>query len=219
MKVLGIETSTRVGTLAFVEDARVCAEETISDNLRHAGSFEKIIQKVLQKADANLSEVDAIAVGLGPGSFTGVRVGLTIAKGLSLSLKKPLWGVGTLEALVYQNSLTYPKICPIISGEGSEVYGALFEKKAEHFQKTLDEFNTPIEKLLSVLGGPAFFFGPALEKQREELEKLLGRGNVDSQVVFPKASSVAVLAQDALWRIEGEKAVPKYVKPPPFRYT
>ena len=104
MKILGIETSTRLGTLAIVENDRVLAEEKISDNLRHAGAFEEVLKGLLKRLNLSVSELDGIGVGLGPGSFTGIRVGLTIAKGLSFLGARRLFGVGTLDAMVHQFS-------------------------------------------------------------------------------------------------------------------
>jgi len=217
MIVLGIETSTRVGTMAIVKKNKVLAEEILSENLRHAGLFEEVLKKLLNKSDLKEDRLDAFAVGLGPGSFTGIRVGLTIAKGLSFVLKKPLLGVGTLDVLVHQFSFLGERLCPIISGEAHEVYGALFEKKDGVMKKVVPEFNAAVEDLPEIIGKSAYIFGPGLEKQREAIEKIFGKESTHSDLVFPSAVSVARLAQDSQWRSEGLGVIPRYVKPPSIR--
>lgn len=213
MRVLGLETSTRMGTLALVEGTKILDERVISENLRHAGSFEDALRALFVTAGFSHFQIDAIAVGLGPGSFTGIRVGFTIAKALSFALKKPLWGVGTLDALAHQSSFSFQKICTLIPGEAREVYGALFEQEGVTVKKTVSEFNLSVESLKDLFHDPVFFCGPALEKYRESLNHLFGPKFLDASVLFPKASSVALLAQDISWRLEGCHVTPRYVKP------
>jgi tRNA threonylcarbamoyladenosine biosynthesis protein TsaB len=203
--------------MAIVEKNKVLADEVLSENLRHAGLFEEVLKRLLNKSGLKEDRLDAFAVGLGPGSFTGIRVGLTIAKGLSFALKKPLLGVGTLDVLVYQFSFLGERLCPIISGEAQEVYGALFEKKDGVIKKIVPEFNTAVEDLQDIIGKSAFIFGPGLEKQREPVEKIFGKESAHSDLVFPSAVSVANLAQDSRWRLEGLEATPRYVKRPSIR--
>ncbi len=214
MKVLGIETSTRVGTLALVEGQKVLAEEVISENLRHAGHFEQSLRNLFSKASLLEKDLDAIAVGLGPGSFTGIRIGLTMAKAFAFALHKPLWGVGTLDVLVHASNFKFQTLCPVISGEAQEVYGGLFEKSQGMMTKTFQEFSLPVSNLKNMFEKPVFFFGPALEKHRLIFENLFENQYLDYLTVFPKASSVAILAQDSKWRLEGMDIVPRYVKAP-----
>jgi tRNA A37 threonylcarbamoyladenosine modification protein TsaB len=146
-------------------------------------------------------------------------VGLTIAKGLSFILKKPLLGVGTLDVLVHQFSFLGERLCPIISGEAQEVYGALFGKKGGVIKKIVPEFNAAVEDLPDIIGKSVFIFGPGLEKQREAVEKMFGKESTHSDLVFPSAVSVARLAQDPQWRLEGLGVTPRYVKPPSIRVS
>jgi tRNA threonylcarbamoyladenosine biosynthesis protein TsaB len=219
MKILGIETSTRVGTMAIVQDRKILGEALISDNLRHAGSFEEILKRLLNEIDLNENDLDAFAVGLGPGSFTGIRVGLTIAKGLSLVLKKPLLGVGTLDVLIHQFPFPVQRLCPIIPGEAHEVYGALYEGEKGRFKKVVPEFNASVEDLPSIIGKTVFIFGPGLERKRDDVERIFGKEQTHSDLVFPNAAFAAFLSQDLHWRLEGLQAVPRYVKPPSIRVS
>jgi tRNA threonylcarbamoyladenosine biosynthesis protein TsaB len=216
MTILGIETSTRVGTLALVQEGKILGREIISDNLRHAGDFEASLKDLFEKSGLKKEDLTAIAVGLGPGSFTGIRIGLTIAKGLSLALNKPVWGVGTLDVLAHQISFPHSKVCPIIPGEGQEVYGAVYRRIKDGWEKTVPEFNRAINDLPQLLGEGVLLFGPGLEKQRFELEKLFEKNLIHQELLFPEAGFTAKLAQNQKWRQEGHEAVPRYIKPPPF---
>lgn len=216
MNILGIETSTRVGTLAILQNDRVLGQEMISDNLRHAGDFENALKILFEKAGLNKVDLTAIAIGLGPGSFTGIRIGLTIAKALSLVLEKPVWGVGTLDVLAHQISFPHSKVCPIIPGEAQEVYGAVYSREKGGWNKTLKEFNHAVSELPEILGKDVFIYGPGLEKQRSALESLFGKKWIHEELIFPEAAFAARLAQDKKWREEGTGAVPRYIKPPPI---
>ncbi|MBI1882974.1 MAG: tRNA (adenosine(37)-N6)-threonylcarbamoyltransferase complex dimerization subunit type 1 TsaB [Chlamydiae bacterium] len=214
MKVLGIETSTRVGSLALVEGGRVLGEKVISENLRHAGAFEEVLADLFRETGVQKKALDAIAVGLGPGSFTGIRIGLAIGKALGFALQKPLWGVGTLDVLAHQVSSPFLKFSPLILGEAREVYGCLFVKVGNVLKKEVPEFVTPIENLKNHISGDVFYFGPALERDGSFLENIFGAQFVDKKILFPSASRVALLAQDSQWRVEGPSMNPLYLKRP-----
>jgi len=216
MIILGIETSTRVGTVALTRDEKVLGQEVISDNMRHAGDFETSLQALFEKSGLKKEDLTAIAVGLGPGSFTGIRVGLTIAKALSLVLEKSVWGVGTLDVLAHQISFPHSKVCPIIPGEGEEVYGAVYTREKDGWIKTVPEFNRPLNELAQTVGSDVFLCGPGLEKLRFALEKLFGKNLIHQELLFPEAGFTAKLAQNRKWRQEGHEAVPRYIKPPPI---
>ncbi|MBI1871556.1 MAG: tRNA (adenosine(37)-N6)-threonylcarbamoyltransferase complex dimerization subunit type 1 TsaB [Chlamydiae bacterium] len=213
MKILGIETSTRIGSFSLVDGKSVLAESIISENLRHSGDFERALKNLFDPSKLKSSDLDAIAVGLGPGSFTGIRIGLTIGTALSFSLQKPLFGLGTLEVLAHQVEFPHSKICPIISAEAGEVYGAVFKKKNKNLEKTKEEFMITIPGLKEVVGPSVFLFGPGLERDRLLIEKIFGVKSVDAHIIFPLARGVAFLAQDPIWRCEGEAVIPRYVKP------
>lgn len=104
------------------------------------------------------------------------------------------------------------RVCPIISGERGEVYGALYEKKGEKIRKILPEFNILSDQLSGMIGKESFVFGPGLEKTRDTLESFFDKSFVDEKLIFPKAGTVAMMAQDSEWRLEGSAVVPLYVK-------
>jgi len=99
---LGIDTSTKVGTLALVRDEELLVEHTIDAELDHSARLLPTLESALAKAGLSRTDLDCIGVGIGPGSLTGVRVGIAFAKGLVFAVGKPLIGVCSLEAIAYR---------------------------------------------------------------------------------------------------------------------
>ncbi|NLW55678.1 MAG: tRNA (adenosine(37)-N6)-threonylcarbamoyltransferase complex dimerization subunit type 1 TsaB [Firmicutes bacterium] len=126
MRVLGIDTATRTGALALLDGAQVIwAEQAL---IRPGGSekLPALLAEAMEAAAVSPEELELIAVGVGPGSYTGVRVGLAIAKGLAFGLKVPLVGVSTLQALA-ANIKTDTLVCPLVKSRKGEVYAGLYQ--------------------------------------------------------------------------------------------
>ncbi len=131
MRVLGIETATMVCGAAVTEKGRVVAECQVEARNVHAERLMSLVEQALASAGAGLDAVDAIAVSEGPGSFTGLRVGVSVAKGLAYATGKPLVGVPTLGALAQQavRASAVPPgkvIVPLLDARRGEVYYQLF---------------------------------------------------------------------------------------------
>lgn len=99
MKILALDSSTLTGSAAVLDGGVVLAESTARVRAGHAEQMLPLVQEVLARAELTLAAVDLLAVGVGPGSFTGVRIAVATAKGLALATGLPLWGVGSLDAL------------------------------------------------------------------------------------------------------------------------
>ena len=111
MKVLGIDTSTRTTAIGLIEDDEVLAEYNLRGRVSHSESVTDMIEEIFKKFEFSLDDIDLIAVGIGPGSFTGLRIGITIAKVLAFSLDKNLIGVSSLVA----NGMSdYGKVATIV---------------------------------------------------------------------------------------------------------
>lgn len=126
MKVLGIDTSAIVCSVALVSD-KTLASGTVSDGLTHSETLLPLIKEVLRQGNTPLSELSGVAVSHGPGSFTGLRIGISAVKGLTVSQRIPCIGVSTLEALA-MNAVSYEGfvICPVMDARRGEFYNALF---------------------------------------------------------------------------------------------
>lgn len=129
MRVLGIDTSTLLGSVACVVDGELRSEVAARVRARHGETVFTLLEQVLDHAGVARGELDLVTCGLGPGSFTGTRVGVAAAKGLALALDVPVVGVSTLRAL----ALGAPgeRLAPIVDGHKGEVFVALYERGSE----------------------------------------------------------------------------------------
>jgi tRNA threonylcarbamoyladenosine biosynthesis protein TsaB len=126
MKVLGIDTSTSCGSVGLIDDESVISEYLLNIPVTHAERLLSTIELVLKEAHMAIEDLDGWAVSLGPGSFTGLRIGVSAIKGLALATGKPVSGVSTLDALAYPIASTPYLICPILNARKGEVYAAFY---------------------------------------------------------------------------------------------
>ena len=162
-RIILIETSTALCSAAIAEDGAITAYRESSASKAHASLTAVFIQEMLQERGITLADCDAVCVSMGPGSYTGLRVGVSTAKGLCFGAGKPLLAVGTLDTLVAQTSGEYRFIIPMIDARRMEVYSAVFENGrqiTETAPAIIDE-NSFAEYLEQ---GPCLFIGDGAGK-------------------------------------------------------
>ena len=150
MKILGIDTSTPIGSVALIDGENLVAEHTLNIVQAHSSRLMPAIDTVLKWSDITVADLDGCAVGVGPGSFTGVRIGVATIKSVCYALDKPIVGVSTLEAVAYNLRWTNGVICPLFDARRSEVYGAIFEGGSE-WHRLSEELCLPIDAFLDHL--------------------------------------------------------------------
>jgi tRNA threonylcarbamoyladenosine biosynthesis protein TsaB len=126
MKILGIDTSTSCGSVGLIDDESVISDYLLNIPITHAERLLSTIDLVLKEAHMAIEDMDGLAVSLGPGSFTGLRIGVSTIKGLAFATGKPVSGVSTLDALAYPIASTPYLICPILNARKGEVYAAFY---------------------------------------------------------------------------------------------
>ena len=124
MKILSLDTASQSCSVAIVADNIVLAELTVNHGRTHAEVLMGMIQRAIEMGNLSISDVDGFAATIGPGSFTGLRIGLSTVKGLAVATKKPVVGVSTLEALAYVFSFSQKLVCPMMDARKGEVYTA-----------------------------------------------------------------------------------------------
>ena len=129
MLILAMESSAKPASVAICNDKFLLGQYFQNNGLTHSRTLMVMVESLLNNLDIKLSELDLIAVSKGPGSFTGVRIGVSAAKGIAWSLDIPIAGVSTLEAMAYQTSIPDAIICPVMDARRGQVYNALFEWK------------------------------------------------------------------------------------------
>ena len=162
MLILAFESSAKPASAALVKDGQLLSQYMQCSALTHSRTLLPMAEDMLKNAELRLSDVDLIAVAHGPGSFTGIRIGVATVKGLAWAAEKPCVGVSTLEAMAWHGLAVGGYICPVMDARRSQVYNALF--KIEHgrpFRMTedrpiaLDE----LSKEVTALNAPVFLVG------------------------------------------------------------
>jgi tRNA threonylcarbamoyl adenosine modification protein YeaZ len=221
MLVLGLDTSTTTGGVAIVSEQGLIANYQLDVTVTHSARLFPAIDAILRNAQLTLKEINGIAVTIGPGSFTGLRIGLAAAKGLSYLNKIPIVGVPTLDALVYPFTQPYTRllICPILDALRGEVYAALYQVCDRKWAKLLEDTAIPIPELLDKISEPCLFTGNGITKHKAEIESVLQSRALftplNLRVVLP--SSVAELGlQKLLAGVQDDplKLEPRYIRRP-----
>jgi tRNA threonylcarbamoyladenosine biosynthesis protein TsaB len=171
MKILALDSSGLVASVAIIEDDLLIAEYTMNYKKTHSQTLLPMLDEVKKQINLDLSTIDLIAVAAGPGSFTGLRIGSSTAKGLGLALDKKVVGIPTVHALAYNLYGNEQVICPIMDARRSQVYTGLFTFEKDHSQTGEVEYRfkilkeqaaLPIEEIiheLNELGKEVVFLG------------------------------------------------------------
>ncbi|WP_068541116.1 tRNA (adenosine(37)-N6)-threonylcarbamoyltransferase complex dimerization subunit type 1 TsaB [Thermodesulfatator autotrophicus] len=156
--VLGIETASPCGGVAVVGE-ELLGEITLSSQETHSRRLMLAIDYLLKQLKLGLKDIAAIGIGLGPGSFTGLRIGLATAKGLHLASGLPLIGISTLKALAYSLVFSEKPVCAALDARRSQVYAAIYKPKDGHLEEIMPPALLSPEKLASRIKEPAYFVG------------------------------------------------------------
>ena len=170
MKVLGIDTSTSCGAVGLIDDGEVLSDYLLNIPVTHSERLLGAIEFVLREARCSARDVDGWAISLGPGSFTGLRIGVSTVKGLAFATQKPVAGVSTLDALASQVSPTPYLICPILDARKKEVYAAFYRYgKGDVLGRQSDDQALRPEDLVRKVGERTIFLGDGVRTYREFL--------------------------------------------------
>ena len=193
-RIILIETSTALCSVALAEDGAITAYRESSAAKAHASLTAVFVQEVLQERGIKLEDCDAVCVSMGPGSYTGLRVGVSTAKGLCFGSGKPLIAVGTLDTLVAQTETPtdFKYIVPMIDARRMEVYAAVFEndKQISATAPAIIDENSFVEHLEQ---GPVLFIGDGAGKCADVIK----HPNAHFCQCHPKASSMLAPAMKA----------------------
>lgn len=189
--ILNIETATKNCSVALAKDGKtILCKEIAEEGYSHAERLHVFIEAIIEEAGIALQDLSAIAVSQGPGSYTGLRIGVSAAKGLCYALDIPLIAVDTLQALASQVTISSGLIIPMIDARRMEVYSAIFsptlEKKREVLAQIIDDnsFEDKQETL--------YFIGDCAEKCKSVLTK---ENHVFlEEIVYPSAKEMSALS-------------------------
>jgi len=173
MKLLAIETSTMLGGVAIMDDDTLIAESRINIKVTHSERIMGEIDHILMRSGLTIREIDVICISIGPGSFTGLRVGLSAAKGLVYAANCKLVAVPTLEAFAWNIPFSMHQVCPLLDARKKEVYAAIFKWTDSGFIRVVQEQAVRIDDLLSQITSPTIFIGEGAVMCRDMIEKKL----------------------------------------------
>ena len=199
MLILGIETATWLGSVALVTESEVIAEYTLNIRRTHSERLMGMIARLLSDTDVALRDLDGIAVSIGPGSFTGLRIGLSTAKGLCFANTLPLTIVPTLEAMASRVCFARYPVCPLLDARKQEVYAGIYDISEGPPKAVLAPCTISIEHLLARISRPTIFSGDGSTIFRDPIREKLGDHAffVPSDAAHPDAAAVARLGLSA----------------------
>jgi len=220
MKLLAIETSTMIGSVALTDDNELLAEYQIGIKATYSDTLFPMIDHILKNANVSIQEVDAFALAKGPGSFTSLRIGISVIKGLALANNKPVIAIPSLDALAHNICFSNMLICPLIDARRDEVYTAFYKREEGHTLKKLtpDRAIVP-EILLDEIREKVVFLGDGTDLYKDLIIRKLKEKALFSplHLKYPRASAIAQLAFKKLNVNEVsdiEVMTPLYVRPP-----
>ena len=196
MKILSLDTSATVATVALLDGDKLLAEQMTNNGNTHSETILPMIEDALASADLNVADIDLFACSCGPGSFTGVRIGVATLKGLAFASDKPCVGVSTLEALAENLKCCGGLICPVMNARRSQVYTALFISDGQSIKRVTEDEAISISELdemLSKYGAPVSFCGDGYDITLEALTKTRAK-DTPLRLRYQSAASVAEVA-------------------------
>lgn len=172
--ILCIETATEICSVALSHEGNTIALMEGQKGRSHATGLTPLIKKLLDSASVSFNDLSAIAVSKGPGSYTGLRIGVSVAKGIAFALKKPLIGIGTLDAMCsgfiqnYRHSLSGdPYLCPMIDARRMEVFNAVYDKSGRMVREVSADIIDGDSFRAFLNDHPVTFFGNGAGKCKE----------------------------------------------------
>ena len=201
MKVLGIDTSTSCGSIGLIDDEWIVSDYLLNIPVTHSERLFGAIELILKEARFAIGDLDGWAISLGPGSFTGLRIGVSTVKGLALATGKPVAGVSTLDVLASQVSSTPYLICPILDAKKGEVYTAFYRYGEGNDLKRQSAYQAiKPEDLIKKIQERTIFIGDGVRTYRDYLKKSLESLAIISpnSINFPHGSGVARLGLELL---------------------
>lgn len=201
MKILSIDSSTPIAGIAVNDDSILLGEYFVNTTNTHSEKLMPMIAQLLKELSLTIKDLDAIAVTQGPGSFTGLRIGMATAKALAQGANKQLITVPTLDCLAYQ-LIHYPGyICPIMNAQKQQVYTALYESDlSSKIPSRISEYQAisvkDLANQLKIMNTPVWFCGDGVAPFQSVLEEILGEQAhfASGHLCLPRAGALAMLA-------------------------
>ncbi|WP_408955567.1 tRNA (adenosine(37)-N6)-threonylcarbamoyltransferase complex dimerization subunit type 1 TsaB [Natroniella sp. ANB-PHB2] len=219
MLVLAVDSSTKAGSVSLVSTEKLIAESLLNLDHTHSQRLMPQLIDLVDRADCSLQNLDGIAVALGPGSFTGTRIGVVTAKTLAQSLDLPIVGISTLKAMAYSLNYTSGYICPVIDARRNRVFTGLYCTTKGKLKTVAEETLLNIDDLITELSSveeEIYFIGEIIQEYRAQIsEQIEGAHFITNKFSLPQAGSIGELAIERLAAGDEEQLfelTPNYLK-------
>lgn len=210
--ILNIETATKNCSVSLAQNGQtILYREIAEQGYSHAEKLHVFIEEILKETAVGIKDLQAVAVSKGPGSYTGLRIGVSTAKGLCYALGIPLISVDTLQVLAKKVDVESGLIVPMIDARRMEVYSAVFDNKHIRIMEVQAEILT--EESYAEIAEPVYFVGDCQEKCKTVLTK--GNFHFLPEIIFPSAKEMSILSYEKFTKNEFEDVAyfePFYLK-------
>ncbi len=219
LKILAVDTSFSAASVAIISGRRILSEHFFQEDRHYSEILMPLIDRVISECGLSVSQIDGFGVGCGPGSFTGLRIGIATIKGFAFALGKPVVGISSLDALSLNAPFSERLICSMVDARRGEVYSAFFRFGGDEMTTRVSELMVldPV-KLLDLIDEDAIFLGNGAQIYRSIIEEKLGSRAqfVPDEFSFPRASIIARLSEAEIATgggIDPRELLPHYIRP------
>ncbi|MFQ3573329.1 MAG: tRNA (adenosine(37)-N6)-threonylcarbamoyltransferase complex dimerization subunit type 1 TsaB [Thermodesulfovibrionales bacterium] len=217
MKILAIETSTLIGGVCIFDGDKLIADGRLGIRAIHSERLMTHIDFLLNSANLSIYDIDYFAVAIGPGSFTGLRVGIATVKGLAFATNRLIAPVSTLEALALNVACTDRQICPILDARKGELYAGVYKNTDGALSTIIQEIVLPPTELIRLIKEKTIFLGDGVKMYGDMLKDALGDmvEFIHDIHMYPSATNVAFLAKQKVIHgelISAQDLTPQYIR-------
>lgn len=208
MKVLAIDSSSLVASVCIIDEEKVIIEHNIDHKLTHSETIMPMLDNAFNSSELSPDEVDVYAVAIGPGSFTGLRIGVGTIKGLAQGTSKPVIGVSTLDGLANNVKLFEGIICPIMDARRNQVYSGIYKKSEGKVILEKDNIAISIEELVKIIkkyNERVIFVGDAVNIHMNYLKSVINKGKCFFAPLSLRSCKATSIASIALERFKQNK--------------
>ena len=214
MKILSVDTSSNVASVAITDDEKLICEITVNTKKTHSQTLMPMIDSAIKQSGIEISDIDLIVSANGPGSFTGLRIGISAVKGLSHATNIPVVGVSILEAMAYNLPYCEYIVSPIMDARRNQVYNALYEWKDDELLEISEPRALSIEELAQELlraDKKVIFLGDGVDVHKEFIKEKLG-----DKALFAPVSAKEQRASGLAAAAKNKKAISCYELAPVY---
>ncbi|MDP2911040.1 MAG: tRNA (adenosine(37)-N6)-threonylcarbamoyltransferase complex dimerization subunit type 1 TsaB [Candidatus Omnitrophota bacterium] len=218
MKILGIDTSSKFLSIAVSEDKNIIREELYLLDRQHSSQLVPKIKELIGKSKLSIKKIDGFVIGVGPGSFTGLRIGVSAVKGFGIALGKPCIGVASIDAIACNAAIANNnEIIPIIDAKRGQVYAAIYRKKANQIIRISEYLLLPIDTLMKKIKGSPVFLGDGVSLYKDKISDMNRKAVfMEEKYWYPGAGNLIKLGFSRIKRTKKTdlaKLTPLYMYP------